>query len=86
MTYLLAVRLSRLCQNCPYLPSEDRLALAFERHGVAIGTSVLRMLIDSHPALAFRWRYLPRITPWLLRFACAGRTAELERTSVACAA
>jgi hypothetical protein len=38
LTYLLADRFGRLCQSCPYLPPEDRLALARERHGVPMGT------------------------------------------------
>ncbi len=37
VTYLLADRLGRLCQNCPFLPLEARVALIRERHGVAMG-------------------------------------------------
>jgi Ferric iron reductase FhuF-like transporter len=36
-TYLLADRGGRLCQNCPFLPLEDRVALIRERHGVSMG-------------------------------------------------
>ncbi len=36
LTYLLDDRRGRLCQNCPYLPLDDRVALIRERHGVAI--------------------------------------------------
>ncbi|MGH9245881.1 MAG: hypothetical protein ACRD29_16490 [Acidimicrobiales bacterium] len=36
MTYLLPDRLGRLCQNCGFLPLEDRIALTRERHGVAM--------------------------------------------------
>jgi hypothetical protein len=36
-TYLLADRGGRLCQNCPFLPIEDRVALIRERHGVSMG-------------------------------------------------
>lgn len=36
-TYLLADRGGRLCQNCPFLPIEDRAALIRERHGVSMG-------------------------------------------------
>ncbi|HZC70674.1 MAG TPA: ferric iron reductase [Jatrophihabitans sp.] len=39
LTYLLADRFGRLCQNCPYLPPEDRVALAAERHDVAMGSA-----------------------------------------------
>jgi hypothetical protein len=38
LTYLLADRFARLCQNCPYLPPEDRVALAEERHNMAMGS------------------------------------------------
>jgi hypothetical protein len=38
LTYLLADRFGRLCQNCPYLSPEDRIALIRERHGVPMGT------------------------------------------------
>lgn len=38
LTYLLADRFGRLCQNCPYLEPDDRVALAAERHNVAMGT------------------------------------------------
>lgn len=37
LTYLLPDRAGRLCQNCPYLPLEDRVALIRERHGVPMG-------------------------------------------------
>jgi hypothetical protein len=36
LTYLLRDRHGRLCQNCPYLPVADRVALIRERHGVAV--------------------------------------------------
>lgn len=38
LTYLLADRFGRLCQNCPYLSPDDQLALVRERHGVPMGT------------------------------------------------
>ena len=34
ITYLLEDRLGRLCQNCPFLGLDDRMALIRERHGV----------------------------------------------------
>jgi D-amino-acid dehydrogenase len=40
---------------------------------------VPRMLLDPDAALAIRWRYLPRIAPWLGRFLLASRAAEVER-------
>jgi D-amino-acid dehydrogenase len=49
------------------------------------GPDVLRRLpgwlADPLGPLALRWRYLPRITPWLTRFLRAGRMAEVERVS-----
>jgi hypothetical protein len=33
LTYFLADRRGRLCENCPYLPLDDRIALINERHG-----------------------------------------------------
>ncbi|MGH2489920.1 MAG: IucA/IucC family C-terminal-domain containing protein [Candidatus Limnocylindria bacterium] len=38
VTYLLPDRLGRLCQNCDFLPLEDRVALVRERHGLPMGT------------------------------------------------
>ena len=38
VTYMLPDRLGRLCQNCDFLPLEDRVALVRERHGVPMGT------------------------------------------------
>jgi ferric iron reductase protein FhuF len=38
VTYMLPDRLGRLCQNCDFLPLEDRVALIRERHGVPMGT------------------------------------------------
>jgi hypothetical protein len=37
LTYLLADRDGRLCQNCPHFSLDDRAELMRERHGVAIG-------------------------------------------------
>lgn len=37
-TYLIADRGGRLCQGCPFMPLEDRVALIRERHGVPMGT------------------------------------------------
>lgn len=39
-------------------------------------------LADPTGPLALRWRHLPRLTPWLIRFVLAGFTvAKLERTA-----
>lgn len=38
VTFYLPDRLGRLCQNCPFLPVNDRLALIRERHGVPMGS------------------------------------------------
>ena len=44
-----------------------------------------RMLLDPDAALAVRWRYLPRLAPWLARFLLASRRAEVERICAALA-
>lgn len=44
-----------------------------------------RMLSDPIGPLVIRWRYLPHIAPWMLRFALASRTSEVERISKALA-
>jgi hypothetical protein len=38
VTYMLPDRLGRLCQNCNFLPLDDRVAMIRERHGVPMGT------------------------------------------------
>lgn len=43
-------------------------------------------LLDPSGALTIRWRYLPRLAPWLWRFLRAGATrARVERTAAALA-
>ena len=44
------------------------------------------MLLDPRGPLALRWSYLPRIAPWLLRFAAASRPQRVEQISIALAA
>jgi len=44
------------------------------------------MLLDARGPLALRWSYLPRIAPWLLRFAAASRPKRVEQISIALAA
>jgi hypothetical protein len=39
LTYLLRDRRGRLCQNCSFLPLDDRVALIRERHGVPRGNA-----------------------------------------------
>ena len=41
--------------------------------------SLPRMLTDPDSALVLRWRYLPSLAPWLLRFALASRETEVAR-------
>jgi D-amino-acid dehydrogenase len=36
------------------------------------------MLFDRDSAVRLRWRYLPQITPWLLRFLLAGRHSRVQ--------
>lgn len=38
VTYMLPDRIGRLCENCGFLPLEDRVALTRERHNVPMGT------------------------------------------------
>ena len=47
---------------------------------------VPRMLLDPNGPLVIRWPWLPRSTPYLLRFVAAARPARVERISVAIAA
>ncbi|MEE8275644.1 MAG: FAD-dependent oxidoreductase [Alphaproteobacteria bacterium] len=46
---------------------------------------VPRMLLDSQSPLAIRWRYLPRLLPWLARFLAASTPGRVERISRALA-
>jgi glycine/D-amino acid oxidase-like deaminating enzyme len=45
--------------------------------------SLPRMLTDPLSPLAIRWPYLPRLSPWLVRFALASRPARVEAGSIA---
>lgn len=45
-----------------------------------------RLLRDPLGPLAIRWRYLPQLAPWLLRFAAAARPERIEAGSKALAA
>jgi len=47
--------------------------------------SVPKMLLDPLSPLAIRWRYLPRLTPWLARFLVASRPSRVETLSLAIA-
>jgi hypothetical protein len=38
LCYLHEDRFGRLCQNCPYLPAEERVTLTRERHGIPAGS------------------------------------------------
>ncbi len=44
---------------------------------------VPKMLLDPLAPLAIRWRYLPWIAPWLLRFVRASRPERVEAISIA---
>lgn len=39
------------------------------------------MLLDPMGPLRIRWRYLPQLTPWLVRFLWAGRPGRIEPTA-----
>lgn len=45
--------------------------------------SVPRWLMDPLGPLALRWRDLPALTPWLLRFLAAARAGQVERSTAA---
>jgi D-amino-acid dehydrogenase len=45
--------------------------------------SLPRMLVDPMSPLAIRWRHLPKLTPWLIRFALASTPGQVERISAA---
>jgi D-amino-acid dehydrogenase len=44
------------------------------------------MLLDPMGPLSIRWRYLPRIAPWLMHLVVASRPARVEAISCACSA
>jgi len=41
------------------------------------------MLLDPTGPLTVRWRYLPKLAPWLLRFLMESRPAQVEKNSTA---
>jgi D-amino-acid dehydrogenase len=43
------------------------------------------MLLDPASPIRLRWRYLPRLAPWLARFLLAGRSAQVDRSAAALA-
>jgi D-amino-acid dehydrogenase len=45
-----------------------------------------KMPLDPLGPLSIRWRYLPRLLPWLLRFAACARPAKLAASAAALAA
>ncbi|MCU0830413.1 MAG: FAD-binding oxidoreductase [Rhizobiaceae bacterium] len=45
----------------------------------------LKMLADPHQPLFIKWRYLPKIAPWLMRFASHATPEQTERTAMALA-
>lgn len=64
-------------------------AAVIEPHGIipvatpGVLWKVPGYLMDPLGPLSIRWRYLPRIAPWLVRFALNSRTAKMERSIVA---
>jgi D-amino-acid dehydrogenase len=44
----------------------------------ALWRDIPHMLFDRDSAVRVRWRYLPRLTPWLIRFLLAGRNARVN--------
>lgn len=44
--------------------------------------SIPKMLLNPSSPLAIRWRYLPKLAPWLVRFLAAGRPGRVEQISM----
>jgi D-amino-acid dehydrogenase len=44
----------------------------------ALWHDIPRMLFDRDSAVRMSWRYMPKLTPWLIRFLPAGRRARVE--------
>jgi D-amino-acid dehydrogenase len=44
----------------------------------ALWRDIPRMLFDQDSAVRVRWRYLPQLAPWLIRFLLAGRHTRVE--------
>jgi D-amino-acid dehydrogenase len=42
-----------------------------------------KMMIDPMSPLAVKWRHVPRLTPWLIRYALASRASRVEQISAA---
>jgi hypothetical protein len=62
----LADRYGRLCQNCPHLPIDERVALIRERHGLS----------QSDPRGPAEQQAINRGLAWLGRRACSTHTEE----------
>src|SRR5688500_7084978 len=45
--------------------------------------SLPKMLTDPDSALVLRWRQIPRLAPWLIRFALNSRTARVKQIASA---
>jgi D-amino-acid dehydrogenase len=43
------------------------------------------MLFDTASPIRLRWRYLPQLAPWLVRFVAAGRPAAVDKSAAALA-
>lgn len=81
------------CEVSLYDPREPGTATSFGNAGiVSIGSvtpyswpglwrSVPAMLFDPLSPLIVRWRRLPRVLPWLVRFLAAGRLSSYRRLS-----
>ncbi|MDI5986528.1 FAD-dependent oxidoreductase [Halomonas sp. M4R5S39] len=52
----------------------------------ALLRKVPRLWLDPHGAVALPYRYLPRLTPWLMRFIAAARPAQVAKGRQALAA
>ena len=65
--------------NAAFISADDCVPLATP----ALLRRVPGMLLDPLGPLAIRWRYLPRLTPWLYQFVRASAPSQVERISTA---
>lgn len=45
--------------------------------------SLPKILLDSSGPLSIRWSYVPKMLPWLIRFGCAAKPAQVKASTLA---
>lgn len=53
--------------------------------GPGLFTKAPRMLLDPHQPLFLRWRYLPRLAPWMMRYLSHANATDTRRIATALA-